>query len=80
MLGLIAAMFVIMLFLGVPIATAMIFPTMYPSLVDPKFMGNMSFIIRAIESGWDSTPVLAIPLFMLFRRHHGERRHFQEAL
>ena len=65
MLGIVALMFIILLFLGFPIATAMIFPTMFPALMDPKFMGNMSMIIRAVESGWDSTPVLAIPLFML---------------
>ncbi len=65
MLGLIAAVFVVMLFLGCPIATAMILPTMLPTMLDSTFAGNMGYLIRAIESGFDSTPVLAIPLFML---------------
>ncbi|MCD8054295.1 MAG: TRAP transporter large permease [Lachnospiraceae bacterium] len=65
MLGIVAALFVVMLFLGVPIAAAMMFATLWPTLTDPTFAGNVNYLIRAIESGWDSTPTLAIPLFML---------------
>ncbi len=65
MLGMVAGVFVVLLFLGFPIATSMMLPTMLPTLMDSTFAGNMSFLIRAIESGWDTTPTLAIPLFML---------------
>ena len=65
MLGVVAGVFVVMLFLGFPIATAMMLPTMLPTLTDATFAGNMGFLIRAVESGWDTTPTLAIPLFML---------------
>lgn len=65
MLGIVAGVFVVMLFLGFPIATAMMLPTMLPTLTDATFAGNMGFLIRAVESGWDTTPTLAIPLFML---------------
>lgn len=65
MLGLVAGVFIVLLFLGFPIATAMMLPTMLPTLMDSTFAGNMGFLIRAVESGWDTTPTLAIPLFML---------------
>lgn len=65
MLGMVAGVFVVLLFLGFPIATSMMLPTMLPTLMDSTFAGNMGFLIRAIESGWDTTPTLAIPLFML---------------
>ena len=65
MLGTVFAVFVVLLFLGIPIAGAIMIPTILPSLVLPAFAGNMKFLLRAVVSGLDSTPILAIPLFML---------------
>ena len=65
MLGTVFAVFVVLLFLGIPIAGAIMIPTILPSLVLPNFAGNMKFLLRAVVSGLDSTPILAIPLFML---------------
>lgn len=57
--------FAALLFLGLPIAVAIGVPTILPALMDPKFAGNMVYILRALVSGLDSTPILSIPLFML---------------
>ncbi len=65
MLGLVFGLFVVFLFLGIPMAIAMIVPCIIPSFLDPTFAGNMKFLLRAIESGLDTTSILAIPLFML---------------
>lgn len=65
MLAAVFLSFVALLFLGIPIAVAMMVPTIMPSVIDPAFPGNINFLLRAIASGLDSTPILAIPLFML---------------
>jgi len=65
MLGVVFGGFVVMLFLGIPIAVAMMGTTMVPTLVDPTFPGNVNFLLRAIVSGLDTISILAIPLFML---------------
>jgi len=65
MLGVVFFMFVILLFLGIPIAAAMMVPTLLPWLLDSGFTGNINFILRAIASGLDQVSILAIPLFML---------------
>ena len=65
MLGVVFGSFVVMLFLGLPIAGAMIASTLIPSLTVANFPGNLSFILRAVVSGLDQISILAIPLFML---------------
>ena len=65
MLGIVFGSFVVMLFLGLPIAGAMITSTLIPSIAVPNFPGNLSFILRAVVSGLDQISILAIPLFML---------------
>lgn len=51
--------------LGVPIAVALGFATIFPGLSLPGFPASMAYIIRNIVSALDSTPMLAIPLFIL---------------
>lgn len=51
--------------LGVPIAVALGFATLYPGLVSPSFPASVAYVIRNIVSALDSTPMLAIPLFIL---------------
>ena len=65
MLGIVFGSFVALLFLGLPIAGAMIFSTLIPSFTVAGFPGNLSFILRAVVSGLDQMSILAIPLFML---------------
>jgi len=65
MLGVVFGSFVVMLFLGIPIAGAMIFSTLIPSFAVANFPGNINYILRATVSGLDTISILAIPLFML---------------
>lgn len=53
------------LIVGIPIAVALGFATIFPALMHPGFPANVGYVIRSIVSALDSTPVLAIPLFIL---------------
>ena len=57
--------FFVLLALSVPICFAMGFATITPALLDPGFMADLQFVVRSMIKGVDSTPILAIPLFML---------------
>ncbi len=52
------------LFIGLPIFLALLVPSVLPGVLFPSFPGNVQMLIRAIMGGADSTPLLAIPLFM----------------
>ena len=65
MLGIVFGAFVVLLFLGLPIAGSMIFATLLPSFTVANFPGNLNYILRATVSGLDQMSILAIPLFML---------------
>lgn len=51
--------------LGVPIAVALGFATIFPGISLPGFPASMAYIVRNVVSALDSTPILAIPLFIL---------------
>ncbi|MCF4150932.1 TRAP transporter large permease [Dethiosulfovibrio sp. F2B] len=53
------------LLLGIPIAVALGFSTILPSLMDSAFTANVQYVVRCVVSALDSTPMLAIPLFIL---------------
>ena len=57
--------FVASLVFSIPIAIAIGIAAMLPSIIDPGFAANVQFVIRGMVSGSDSTPMLAIPLFIL---------------
>jgi len=65
MLGGLMIVFVLGLVLGIPIAITMLLATLVPGIVDPSFAANVEYIVRGIVGGADSTPILAVPLFML---------------
>ena len=65
MLGLVFGLFIVLLFLGLPMAIAMIIPCILPSMVTVGFPGTINYVLRAVVSGLDQTTILAIPLFML---------------
>lgn len=56
---------IIGLVLGIPIAVALGFATILPYLANPSFAANVQYVIRNIVNALDSTPILAIPLFIL---------------
>ena len=61
-------MFVILLVglaLGIPIVVSLGLATIFPGVLNPNFVGNISFVVRNMVNAIDSTPILAIPLFIL---------------
>ena len=65
MLGLVFAIFLIAMVLALPMGVAMGVATIVPQMIDKTFAGNMGYIIQAMVGGLNTTPILAIPLFML---------------
>ena len=53
-----------LLVLSAPIAVALGVAVVFPSVIDPNFLTSQAYIVRSIFSGVDSTPLLAIPLFV----------------
>ena len=61
-------MFVILLVglaLGIPIVVSLGLATIFPGVLNPNFVGNISFVVRNMVNAIDSTPILAIPLLIL---------------
>jgi len=65
MLGVVFGVFLIAMFLALPMAVAMGTATIVPQLIDSSFPGSMNYIIQGMVGGLNTTPILAIPLFML---------------
>jgi len=65
MLGIVFLAFLIAMVLALPMGVAMGGATVIPQMLNASFPGNMNFIIQAMISGLNTTPILAIPLFML---------------
>lgn len=61
----IAIVFLLLLVVGTPIVIAIGMTTMLPGLTDPSFPGTVSFIVRNIVAGANSTALLALPLFIV---------------
>ena len=49
MLGLVFGLFIVLLFLGLPMAIAMIIPCLVPSMVTVGFPGTVNYVLRAIQ-------------------------------
>ncbi len=65
MLGLVFGLFLVAMVLALPMGVAMGVATIVPQMMNPTFAGNMNYIIQAMINGLNTTPILAIPLFML---------------
>ncbi len=65
MLITVLVLFVGCLIIGFPIAMGIGFATFLPGIINPHFPANALYVLRAMQSGVDSTPILAVPLFML---------------
>ena len=63
--GIVFICFALLVFLGLPIGVAIGVPTLIPTLLDPKFAGSTSAVIRYLASALDNITTLALPLFML---------------
>lgn len=65
MIGSIGAVFAVGLVLGLPIGISIILATLTPGFVSPEFLADAQYVIRSMLTGLDSTPLLAVPMFML---------------
>lgn len=65
MLALVFGAFLVAMLLALPMAVGMGIATILPQFIEPSFPGSMNYIIQGLISGLNTTPILAIPLFML---------------
>lgn len=65
MLGVVFGAFLVAMLLALPMAVGMGIATVIPQLVNSSFPGSMNYIIQGLIGGLNTTPILAIPLFML---------------
>lgn len=59
------AVFAILLALCVPVSITLGISSIIPKLMNSSFPANIEFIVRQTVGGVDSTPILALPLFVL---------------
>lgn len=57
--------FFALLAICVPVSVTLGISSLLPKLINPAFPANVSFVVRQMLSGVDSTPILALPLFVL---------------
>lgn len=57
--------FVIALVIAIPVSISLGIASVLPSIFDPSFTVSAKYLIRAMFSGLDSFPLLAVPMFVL---------------
>lgn len=65
MLLIILAVFAVLLAICVPVGATMGIVAVLPRFIDSAFPANIAFLVRQCVGGVDSTPILALPLFVL---------------
>lgn len=65
MLGGLLILMLALLFLGVPIGIMLLCLSLYPAMADPSIPANYAFVARQALGGLESTPLLAVPMFIL---------------
>lgn len=65
MLAKVFGIFAVLLAICVPISVTLGIVSLLPKFFNPAFPANVQFIIRQALGGVDSTPILALPLFVL---------------
>ena len=65
MIGIVFGTFFVTILLALPLGLGMGIASVAPSLISPSFVGDMEYVLTSMASGLNSTPILAIPLFML---------------
>ncbi len=58
-------LFVVFLFLAIPISTSLGIVSILPGVFDSSFTASAAYIIRSMFGGLDSFPLLAVPMFIL---------------
>ena len=65
MLGAIFILMAVLLILMVPIGVVLLCVSLVPSVMDPTFIASIQYVLRNMVGGLNSTPLIAIPLFIL---------------
>lgn len=61
----IMVIFIICLFIAIPVSISLGIASVIPGAFDPSFTASATYVIRSMVSGIDSFPLLAIPMFVL---------------
>lgn len=64
-IGVVMLVFILLLVLAVPVSISLGMASVLPSMFDPSFTVGAKYLIRAMFSGLDSFPLLAVPMFVL---------------
>ncbi|MDO4328555.1 MAG: TRAP transporter large permease [Lachnospiraceae bacterium] len=65
MLAILFALMVVLLILAVPVGVVLLCISLFPAVMDPTVPANFAFVIRQMIGGLESTPLLAVPMFVL---------------
>ena len=65
MLAILFGLLIVLLALAVPVGVVLLIISLFPAMVDPSTPANFAFVIRQMVGGLESTPLLAVPMFVL---------------
>lgn len=65
MLAILFALMIVLLVLAVPVGIVLLCISLFPAVMDPSVPANFAFVIRQMIGGLESTPLLAVPMFVL---------------
>lgn len=63
-LQIVSILFVIFLIIGIPIGVVLCITSMIPNFINPLFPADPQYLVRAMISGVNSFPILAVPMFI----------------
>lgn len=63
-LQIVSILFVIFLIIGIPIGVVLCITSMVPNFINPLFPADPQYLVRAMISGVNSFPILAVPMFI----------------
>lgn len=63
-LQIVSILFVIFLIIGIPIGVVLCITSMIPNFINPLFPADPQYLVRAMISGVNSFPMLAVPMFI----------------
>lgn len=65
MLAVLFALMLVLLVFAVPVGIVLLCISLFPVVMDPSVPANFAFVIRQMIGGLESTPLLAVPMFVL---------------
>lgn len=65
MLLMLFGLMVVLLLLALPVGVVLLCISLFPAMINPGIPANFAFVIRQMVGGIESTPLLAVPMFVL---------------